>query len=117
VFLPISLLLIALAEPLAGLFGEDFGNLQIYLAILAAGHLVNAATGLSGVLMSMAGAASKELSTLIIAMVAALAGSAWIGPEYGATGLAIVFSGSIALKNIASYLLAINLLKSTREQP
>ena len=117
VFLPISLLLIALAEPLAGLFGEDFGNLQIYLAILAAGHLVNAATGLSGVLMNMAGAASKELSTLIIAMVAALAGSAWVGPEYGATGLAIVFSSSIALKNIASYLLAINLLKSTREQP
>ena len=117
VFLPISLLLIALAEPLASLFGEDFGNLQIYLAILAAGHLVNAATGLSGVLMNMAGAASKELYTLIIAMGAALAGSAWVGPEYGATGLAIVFSSSIALKNIASYLLAINLLKSTREQP
>jgi O-antigen/teichoic acid export membrane protein len=117
VFLPVSLLLIALAEPLAGLFGEDFGNLQIYLAILAAGHLINAATGLSGVLMNMAGAASKELCTLIIAMVAALACSAWVGPEYGATGLAIVFSSSIALKNIASYLLAINLLKSTREQP
>ncbi|MEH6611275.1 MAG: hypothetical protein V7696_18025 [Halioglobus sp.] len=115
VFLPVSLLLIALAEPLAGLFGEDFGNLQIYLAILAAGHLVNAATGLSGVLMNMAGAASKEMYTLIIAMIAALAGSAWVGPEYGAIGLAIVFSSSIALKNIASYLLAINLLKPARE--
>jgi O-antigen/teichoic acid export membrane protein len=117
VFLPVSLLLIALAEPLAGLFGEGFGNLQNYMVILAAGHLVNAATGLSGVLMSMAGAASRELSTLIIAMAAALAGSAWAGPEYGATGLAIVFSSSIALKNIVSYLLAINFLKSTREQP
>ena len=101
---------------MAGLFGEDFGNLQNYMVILAAGHLVNAATCLSGVLMSMAGAASRELSTLIIAMVVALAGSAWIGPEYGATGLAIVFSSSIAVKNIASYLLAINLLKSKREQ-
>lgn len=117
VFLPVSLLLIALAKPLADLFGEDFGNLQIYLAILAAGQLVNAATGLSGLLMNMAGAASKEMYTLITAMVAALAGSAWIGPEYGATGLAIVFSCSIALKNIASYLLAISLLNSTREQP
>jgi len=117
VFLPVSLLLIALAELLAGLFGEDFGNLQNYMVILAAGHLVNAATGLSGVLMNMAGAASKELCTLIIAMVAALAGSAWVGPEYGATGLAIVFSSCIALKNIASYLLAMNLLKSIREQP
>ncbi|MFT5098238.1 MAG: O-antigen/teichoic acid export membrane protein [Planctomycetaceae bacterium] len=117
VFLPVALLLIALAEPLAGLFGEDFGNLQIYLAILAIGHLVNAATGLSGVLMNMAGAASKEMYSLITATIAALAGSAWIGPEYGATGLAIVFSSSIALKNIASYLLAINLLKPTREHP
>jgi O-antigen/teichoic acid export membrane protein len=117
VFLPVSLLLIALAEPLAGLFGKDFGNLQNYMVILAAGHMVNAATGLSGLLMNMAGAASKEMYTLIIAMVAALAGSAWLGPEYGATGLAIVFSSSIALKNIASYLLAINLVKSTREQP
>jgi O-antigen/teichoic acid export membrane protein len=87
------------------------------MVILAAGHMVNAATGLSGLLMNMAGAASKEMYTLIIAMVAALAGSAWLGPEYGATGLAIVFSSSIALKNIASYLLAINLVKSTREQP
>lgn len=117
VFLPVSLLLIALAEPLAGLFGEGFGNLQTYMVILAAGHLVNAATGLSGLLMSMVGAASRELSTLIIAMVAALAGSAWAGPEFGATGLAIVFSSSIALKNVVSYLLTINFLKSTREQP
>lgn len=117
VFLPVTLLLIALADPLAGLFGEDFGNLQNYMLILAAGHLVNALTGLSSVLMNMAGAASKELATLIIAMVAALAGSAWVGPEYGATGLAIVFSSCIALKNIASYLLVLNLLKSKREQP
>jgi O-antigen/teichoic acid export membrane protein len=117
VFLPVSLALVALAEPLAGLFGEDFGDLQIYLAILAAGHLVNAATGLSGVLLNMAGAASRELSTLVIALIAALAGSAWVGPEYGATGLAVVFSGSIALKNLASYALARNLLIATREQP
>ena len=117
VFLPFSLLIIVLAEPLAGLFGEDFGNLQIYLAILAAGQLVNAVTGLSGVLMNMAGAASKEMYTLIAAVITALAGSALIGPEYGATGLAIVFSSSIALKNIASYLLAINDLKPVKGQP
>jgi len=117
VFLPIALALIALAGPLAGLFGEDFGDLQIYLAILAAGYLVNAATGLSGVLLNMAGAASKELLTLIIALIGALAGSAWVGPEYGATGLAAVFSGSIALKNIASYVLARHHLISTRERP
>ena len=116
VFLPVSLTLIALAKPLAGLFGEDFGDLQIYLVILTAGHLINAATGLAGVMLNMAGAASKELSTLVIAMIFALGGSAWIGPEFGAIGLACVFSGSIALKNIASYALARNHLITTREQ-
>jgi len=116
VFLPVSLTLIALANPLGGLFGEDFGDLRIYLVILTAGHLINAATGLAGVMLNMAGAASKELSTLVIAMIFALGASACIGPEFGAIGLACVFSGSIALKNIASYALARNHLLTTREQ-
>ncbi len=116
VFLPAALALLALAEPIASLFGNDFGDLRLFLAILAAGHLVNAATGLSGVMLNMAGAASRELSTLVLALAAALAGSAWLGPDYGATGLAAVFSGSIALKNLASYALATHLLKSTSTQ-
>ena len=114
VFLPVSLTLIALANPLAQLFGEDFGDLQIYLVILTAGQLINAATGLAGVMLNMAGAASKELLTLVIAMILALGGSLWIGPEFGAIGLACVFSGSIAFKNIASYALARHHLLTTR---
>jgi O-antigen/teichoic acid export membrane protein len=112
VFLPAALALLALAEPIASLFGQGFGELRLFLAILAAGHLVNAATGLSGVMLNMAGAASRELYTLVLALTAALAGSVWVGPEYGAPGLAAVFSGSIALKNLASYALATHLLKS-----
>ncbi|MEH6559196.1 MAG: hypothetical protein V7708_15475 [Oceanicoccus sp.] len=114
VFLPVSLTLIALANPLARLFGEDFGDLQIYLIILTAGQLVNAATGLPGLMLNMAGAASKELSTLIVAMIFALGGSMWVGPEFGAIGLACVFSSSIALKNIVSYALARHHLHTTR---
>lgn len=117
VFLPVSLTLIALANPLAKLFGEDFGDLQIYLVILTAGQLINAATGLAGVMLNMAGAASKELSTLVIAMIFALGGSMWVGPEFGAIGLACVFSASIALKNIASYALARHHLLTSRVQP
>ena len=67
-------------------------------------------------MLNMAGAASKELSTLVVAMIAALVGSVLIGPEFGAIGLACVFSGSIALKNIASYALARNHLLNTRKQ-
>jgi O-antigen/teichoic acid export membrane protein len=116
VFLPAALALLALAGPIADLFGNDFGELRLFLTILSAGHLVNAATGLSGVLLNMAGAASRELSTLVLALAAALAGSALVGPDYGAPGLAAVFSGSIALKNLASYALATHLLNSTSTQ-
>jgi len=64
----------------------------------------------------MAGAASRELATLVLALAVALVGSAWVGPRYGAIGLALVFSGSIALKNLASYVVARHLLK-TRGEP
>ena len=79
------------------------------------GYLINAVTGLSGVMLNMAGAAAKELSTLVLAMLAALGGSLWVGPEFGAAGLACVFSSSIALKNIASYALARHHLLTMRE--
>jgi O-antigen/teichoic acid export membrane protein len=116
VFLPTALALIALAQPLAGLFGENFGDLQIYLAILSAGHLVNACTGLSGVLLNMAGAARRELTTLVLALAIAVACSLWVGPRYGAIGLALVFSATIALKNLASYTMARHLLKTLEDK-
>lgn len=112
VFLPASVALVALAQPLAGMFGEDFGDLQLFLVILSGGQLVNACTGLSGVLLNMAGAARRELTTLVLALGIALACSLWVGPRYGAIGLALVFSGSIALKNLASYAMARHLLKN-----
>ena len=106
VFLPLALLLIALAGPLSGLFGQEFGDLHLLLVILTAGQMINAATGLPGVLLNMAGAAASELFALVIALLVAVAGSIWVGPVHGVIGLAMVFSGSIALKNILSYTLA-----------
>ncbi len=115
VFLPVSVVLVVLANPLAGLFGAGFGDLGVYILILSVGHLINAATGLAGTVLNMAGAASKELATLVIATGFAIAGSIWAGPEFGAIGIACIFSASIALKNIASYLLARHHLFTMRE--
>ncbi|MFT4519243.1 MAG: O-antigen/teichoic acid export membrane protein [Halioglobus sp.] len=110
VFIPTAIILLLLSGPLANLFGEEFGELDVFMLILVGGHLVNALTGLSGVLLNMAGAASRELLTLILGLGVAVAGSLWAGPRYGAVGLAIVFSASIAIKNIASYIMARELL-------
>jgi len=69
------------------------------------------------VMLNMAGAASKELSSVVVATLCALGGSVWAGPQFGAIGLACVFSASIALKNIVSYALAKNHLHTARQQP
>jgi O-antigen/teichoic acid export membrane protein len=114
-FIPAALLLVAVAAPLAELFGKEFAGLQTFLVILAGGYLVSAATGLCGVMLNMAGAASRELACLLLALVLALVGGLWVGPQYGSTGLALLFSCSIALKNIASYIMARHLLDSIGE--
>lgn len=106
IFIPTAALLVLFANPLAALFGEEFADLQIFLLILCAGQLINAVTGLSGVLLNMSGAASRELMALVLAIGLAVIGSHWAGPLHGAAGLAAVFSASIAIKNIASFALA-----------
>ena len=106
VFLPASGLLVLFANPLAGLFGAEFEGLQGLLLILCAGQLVNAITGLSGVLLNMTGAAARELIALAAAITFCVVGTAWLGDSQGAVGLVAVFSASIALKNVASWLLA-----------
>lgn len=116
IFVPLAAILILFANPLAGLFGEEFAELQWFLIILCAGQLVNAITGLSGVLLNMSGSASLELKSLILAITLALAGSLIVGPAYGATGLAAVFSISIAVKNIASYTFARKALQKIGEK-
>jgi len=77
-----------------------------YLLILAAGHLINAATGLSGVLLNMAGAAAIELRALARATLFTILLTPLVGPAHGALGLACVFSGTVAIKNLLSYIAA-----------
>ena len=103
VYSPAALLLIVFAAPLAELFGHEFSELGEFLIILCFGQLINAATGLCGVLLNMSGHASRELVALCVTGLVAIVTSAVVGPRYGAVGLAWVFSGSIALKNLISY--------------
>ena len=106
IYLPLALGLL-LAGPLLGrLFNVPPQDLQLMLLILAAGHLVNAATGLSGVLLNMAGAASLELKATGAAMLVTLIASPLVGSAYGYVGLAVLFSVAIAAKNMMSFIFA-----------
>ncbi len=111
IYLPFAIVLLLACDPLARVFNLESGALRPFLLILAAGHLINAVTGLSGVMLNMAGAAAVELRTLVASALVAVIASLLVGPSYGALGLACVFSGTIALKNLASYGAARHYLK------
>ena len=117
IFLPLAGLLIAVSSPLAALFNVPAGELQRLLIVLSLGHLINAATGLCGVMLNMAGAAHFELWSTGIACLALVAVSPIVGPAYGLEGLAVLFSATIALKNLLSYLFALFHLKHRESQP
>ena len=97
---------LAASDPIAQLFSVPATSLHVFLVALAAGQLVNAATGLPGVLLNMSGAAGLELRALLVSLVVVLVLAPLVGEAYGAHGLAWLFSGGLAFKNLASYLLA-----------
>jgi len=116
IFTPIGILLLLVNAHLATLFSLENGSLFNYLAILLVGQLINAATGLPGVMMMMSGAAVSELRSLMTACLIATFASPLIGHWYGPLGLACLFSAVIATKNIIAYVLAHRFLLERKDQ-
>ncbi len=108
-----ALALLLFGAPILAFFGEGFGAARPCLLILLGGQLVNAATGLPGVLLNMAGQARLEIRCLLLALLVACAGCLWLGPEYGALGVAVAYSLALAIKNLASWGLAWQLSRRT----
>ena len=104
IFIPLCMLLLLAVQPLAELFSVPGDQLRLYMLILAGGQLVNASTGLAGVLLNMTGGARLEMLTLISALVFAVLTAPVVGAAHGALGIAAVFSVAMAAKNLASYL-------------
>ncbi|MDP5054178.1 MAG: oligosaccharide flippase family protein [Congregibacter sp.] len=104
IFVPAAAIMLALAEPLAQLFSLRPGDLLPLLLLLCGGQLLNAATGLSGVLLNMSGAAHLEFRLLIASCTATALIAAPLGLSFGANGIAAAIAGGIALRNISSFL-------------
>ena len=111
IFLPIAVAINLGAGQLGGIFNLGEGSLGPFLLALTAGQLINAATGLSGVLLNMAGAARRELWTLVLALAFAGGLAPFVGHLYGALGIAWLFSATLIVKNLASYFMAVGFLK------
>jgi len=106
VFGPAAAFFLLASDGIAGLFHVPAQGLQTFMVILVLGQLINAATGLSGILLNMSGAARTEWRISLASLCVALLLTVPVGGSYGAIGLAILFSTVIALKNIASWLAA-----------
>lgn len=110
-FTPVWVILLILADPLAWLFSLGERDLLPFLLILGAGQLVNAATGLCGVMLNMSGAPQLETRILSICTLLTLVAALGLGSARGALGIAAASAGGIALRNLASYAMALRHLE------
>ena len=110
-FTPVWVILLILADPLAWLFSLGERDLLPFLLILGAGQLINAATGLCGVMLNMSGAPQLETRILSICTLLTLVAAVGFGSARGALGIAAASAGGIALRNLASYAMALRHLK------
>lgn len=102
-FVPLALMLILLREQLPGIFGLETGQFERIMLILLVGQLVNAATGLPGLLLHMSGKAKMESLTLALTISLTLMAAYLQRHSMGLEGIAWLLSVSIALKNLATY--------------
>ncbi len=107
IYLPLIAVLILFVDSIAALFGSDFAGVSGFVYVLAAGQLVNAATGLPGVLLNMTDRGHSEFAINIIVFVTAILVGLVAGSAHGALGIAVTYALAIAAKNLISYFVAL----------
>ena len=105
-FAPIGLGLIVLFPLVHPWFGEGFGGGFNLLLILVIGQLFNAATGLSGQFLNMAGHGSVEMRIQIMSLLIAIALTPVAGSMLGVTGIALVYTVTVMVRSLGSLLYA-----------
>ncbi len=102
---PVLALFIIFPSRIMGVFGEDFRQGGMILAILAAGQFVNVSTGSVGYLLMMSGNERILRNNVAFAAAVNVALNALLVPRYGILGAAAATALSVSLLNItASYL-------------
>jgi O-antigen/teichoic acid export membrane protein len=99
--LPPFVALLVFPASLLSLFGPGFVDGATVTAVLAAGQLVNAATGPCGTLLNMSGRVSLNMLDNVGALVLNVGLNLWLIPAYGIIGAAIAWSASLVAVNLA----------------
>jgi len=102
-YLPALCVLLVFPDQILGFFGPGFTSAQPYLQVLLIGQCVNALTGLPGVMLNMSQHGKTELVCNLLGLLTAAVCTAWFYSSLTAYIVAVIYSASLIVKNIASY--------------
>lgn len=98
---PLFALTFSLAEPLTvALYGDQYRESAVYLALLSLGFYVNAATGFSDLTLGVFGKVRYLVATSLAAAIFTIGINALLIPPYGALGAAIGTSAAMVAHNL-----------------
>lgn len=102
-YLPLFAVYVAYPEKILGFFGNDFAAGTGLLVIMAAGRLVNSATGLTEHFLTMTGGEREELVSGATAVLFFLVVGLTLGRSYGVEGLAVAYAMAFGLRSLCSF--------------
>jgi O-antigen/teichoic acid export membrane protein len=97
---PLLLLLIIFSGTIMGIFGSGFSEGRNALLLLALGQMMNAGTGLVGMMVIMSGRSHMELYNVLTSLVVNVSLCFLLIPDYGITGAAIANMSAVAVINL-----------------
>ncbi|WP_433527955.1 flippase [Micromonospora sp. CA-263727] len=102
--LPAFVALLVFPDDLLRLFGGTFAAGATVTVILAAGQLVNAATGPCGTVLNMSGRVALNMYDNLAVLLLNVLLNLWLIPAYGIVGAAVAWAVSLAAVNLARVL-------------
>jgi O-antigen/teichoic acid export membrane protein len=105
-YLPIAVAFILLGRPLLGVVGPEFREARNLLLIMLIGQLINAATGLSGILLQMTYREGQTLAVTISSLIVSGLSVVALGSRFGVVGVAWAQTLVVGLRHLMIYGLA-----------
>ena len=99
--LPAFVLLVVFPRDLLALFGAGFAVGATVTVVLAAGKLIDAATGPCGLMLNMSGRPALNVLDNVVALVINILLNLLLIPRYGIVGSAVAWAVSLAIVNLA----------------
>jgi len=116
-YAPFAVAYIAAPRWVLGWFGDGFAEGAQVLLILVVAQIVDAATGLSGYVLTMTGAERTLLALTAAGFVVFIASVAVLGPRLGVEGVAVSFAAMLTVRSVAVYWAAVRRSRVAATEP